>query len=183
MPGLGYGRDGKALLPLRYIAGLYKDQTIAQLKANMQTQRVYPYEIYPGFHSVNEYRRQHGGWYATGEGVKSFEGEVLEADENRGTISLAFRYSEHLKFTDIGVMKGIKAEDVDRARNIKFKQRYVSRWNPSSGATHRSGIQPEFNFLLGKLERYVQRYYDAQLDFKILHTFEDQPWSFNILNI
>ncbi len=177
----GYGRDGKALLPLRYVTNMFKEQTLKQLKANMQTQRVWPYEIYPGFHTVNEYRRQRGEWYANGEGVKSFEGEVYEADEDTGMVTMGFRFNDYMKYVDIGVGAGRKAEDVDRAKNVNFKQRYINNWQPRAGKTHRPGIRPELNHLLTRLEGYVQMYYDAKLDFKILETFEGQPWSFNIL--
>ena len=178
MEDVGYGREGKALLPLRYVVDMFKDQTLAQLKANMQTQRVWPNEIYPGFHTVNEYRRQRGQRYATGDGVKSFEGEVYEADENTGMVTMGFRFSAYMQYVDIGVMRGIHAEDVDRAKNVRFKQRYVSKWNPKGGSSHRPGIRPELNHLLTRLEGYVQMYYDAKLDFKIQETFEGQPWSF-----
>lgn len=177
----GYGRDGKALLPLRYVTNMFKEQTLKQLKANMQTQRVWPYEIYPGFHTVNEYRRQRGEWYANGEGVRSFEGEVYEADENTGMVTMGFRFNDYMQYVDIGVGAGRKAEDVDRAKNVNFKQRYINKWQPRAGKTHRPGIRPELNHLLTRLEGYVQMYYDAKLDFKILETFEGQPWSFNIL--
>ncbi len=177
----GYGRDGKALLPLRYVTNMFKEQTLKQLKANMQTQRVWPYEIYPGFHTVNEYRRQRSEWYANGEGVKSFEGEVYEADEDTGMVTMGFRFNDYMQYVDIGVGAGRKAEDVDRAKNVNFKQRYINKWQPRAGKTHRPGIRPELNHLLTRLEGYVQMYYDAKLDFKILETFEGQPWSFNIL--
>lgn len=177
----GYGRDGKALLPLRYVTNMFKEQTLKQLKANMQTQRVWPYEIYPGFHTVNEYRRQRGEWYANGEGVRSFEGEVYEADEDTGMVTMGFRFNDYMQYVDIGVGAGRKAEDVDRAKNVNFKQRYINKWQPRAGKTHRPGIRPELNHLLTRLEGYVQMYYDAKLDFKILETFEGQPWSFNIL--
>ena len=103
----GYGRDGKALLPLRYVTNMFKEQTLKQLKANMQTQRVFPYEIYPGFHTVNEYRRQLAdgdhdkGWFADGEGVKSFEGEVYEADENTGMVTMGFRFNDYMQYVGI----------------------------------------------------------------------------------
>lgn len=175
---------GKALLPLRYIADVFKAQTLGQLKSNMQTQRVFPYEIYPGFHTVNEYRKQRAGgnhnkgWFADGEGVNSFEGIVYQADENSGMVTMGFRFASYMQYVDIGVMRGVHAEDVNRSKNVKFKQRYISKWNPAGGASHRPGIRPELNHLLSRLESYVQRYYNAKIDFKILETFEGQPWSF-----
>lgn len=178
MADTGYGRNGNALLPLRYVANMFKEQTLHQLEANMQTQRVFPYEVYPGYIEENEYRRQHGMWYSTGEGVKSFEGDVIEADEQTGMVTMAFRFNDYMQYVDIGVMQGIKAEDVSRSKKAQFKSRYVSRWQPHSGGSHRPGIQPELNHLLTRIEGYVQRYYDAKLDFQIKETLEDQPWTF-----
>lgn len=186
----GYGKDGKALLPLRYVANMFKEQTLKQLVSNMQTQRVFPYEVYPGYIQENEYRRQaaerawmqgkQGPWFSTGEGVKSFEGEVIEADEATGMVTMAFRYNDYMQYVDIGVMQGVKADDVNRSKKIQFKNRYISRWAPRSGSSHRSVMQPEFNHLLTRLEGYVQQRYDAKLDFQIKETFMDQPWSFNL---
>lgn len=148
---VGYGRDGKALLPLRYVANMFKEQTLKQLKANMQTQRVFPYEIYPGFHTVNEYRRQLAdgdhdkGWFADGNGVRSFEGEVYEADENTGMVTMGFRFNDYMQYVDIGVGAGRKAEDVDRAKNVNFKQRYINKWQPRAGkptVRHPSRAEP-----------------------------------------
>lgn len=176
----GYGRDGKALLPLRYVANMFKEQTLKQLVANMQTQRVFPYEVYPGYIEENEYRHQHGGWYAKGEAIRSFEGEVIEADDNTGMVTMAFRYNDYMQYVDIGVMQGVKADDVNRSKKIQFKQRYINRWAPHSGSSHRSLMQPEFNHLLTRIEGYVQRYYDAKLDFQIKETFVDQPWTIKL---
>lgn len=49
---------------------------VQALQANMQTQHVFPTEIYPGFRKVNEYRKDHGGWYATGKGARSFTSRI-----------------------------------------------------------------------------------------------------------
>lgn len=187
----GYGRDGKALLPLRYVANMFKEQTLKQLVANMQTQRIWPYEVYPGYKEENEYRRQQaerawlngkqGPWFSTGEGIKSFEGEVIEANEDSGMVTMVFKYNEYMQYVDIGVMQGVHAEDVNRSKKIQFKNRYISRWAPRAGSSHRSIMQPEFNHLLTRIEGYVQRYYDAKLDFEIKETLEDQPWTINLV--
>lgn len=187
---IGYGRNGKALLPLRYVADMFKTQLLNQLQSNMQTQRVFPYEVYPGYIQENEYRRQQaeraaaagkkGPWYSTGEGIQSFEADVLQADESTGVVTMTLRFAYYMQFVDIGVFSGHKAETINRAKNVNFKQRYISRWFPKGGSTGRPGIQPEWNHLKTRLEGYIQRYYDAKLDFRIMETFEDQPWSFNI---
>lgn len=181
-----FGRDGSALYPLRFIANLFKKQTLEQLEINMMTQHVWPYAIYPTFPEVNEYRRQQAhndhsrGWFADGEGYKSFEGTVYEADEKTGMVTMGFKFNDYMQYVDIGVGAGRKSEDVERGKKVRYRSRYASRWNPSAGQTHRPGIRPEINHTLTRLENYVQRYYDAKLDFRVLETFADEPLVLNL---
>ena len=162
-----FGRDGKALFPLRYIAGLFMKQTLEQLEINMMTQRIYPFSPYPTYPEVNEYRSQHEMWFSTGEGAKSFEGIIYEADENTGTVSMGFRFNDYMQYVDIGVGAGRHAADVQRSRKVRYQQRYTN-WAPRQGKTHRPAIQPEINHALTRIENYVQRHYDAKLDFEIV---------------
>lgn len=169
-----YGRDLKALLPLRYIANLFKNQTLEQLEINMATQKVWPYAPYSAYPEVNEYRRLHGQSYSTGEGIQSFEGVVYEADENTGMVTMGFKFADYLQYVDIGVGAGRKAEDVDRAKKVRFKSRYTT-WQPRAFKSHRPFLAPEVNHTLTRLENYVQRHYDAKLDFKVVETIEGHP--------
>ena len=162
-----FGRDGKALFPLRYIAGLFMKQTLEQLEINMMTQRIYPFSPYPTYPEVNEYRDQHGMWHSTGEGAKSFEGIIYEADENTGIVSMGFRFNDYMQYVDIGVGAGRHAADVQRSRKVRYQQRYTN-WAPRQGKTHRPAIQPEINHALTRIENYVQRHYDAKLDFEVV---------------
>lgn len=172
MAEVGYGREHKALMPLKYVANLFKEQTIDQLEINMMTQHVWPRAVYSTYPEVNEYRRQHGMWHSTGMGAKSFEGVVYEADEDTGIVSMGFRFADYLQYVDIGVGAWGKAEDIERGRKVRFKSRYTS-WAPSKGKSHRPFIRPEINHTLTRLENYVQTYYDAKLDFQVAETFED----------
>lgn len=97
------GDEGRNLFPMRYIADLFKDQTLQQLQINMMTQRIWPYEVYPGYRVRNERRKTLGGWVSTGEGAKSFEGSVIEADENTGMVTMSFRFNDYMQYVDIGV--------------------------------------------------------------------------------
>lgn len=165
-------QDEKALFPLRYIADLYKEQTLQQLQINMMTQRIWPFEVYPGYRVRNERRKLLGGWWSTGEGIKSFEGTVIEADEDTGMVTMSFRFNDYMQYVDIGVGVGRSAEDVDRARKAKYRNRYT-QWQPSGGKTHRPAIQPELNHLLTRLEDYVQDFYGQRYEFRMLDTFQD----------
>ena len=171
------GEDGKQLFPMRYIADLFKEQTLQQLQINMMTQRIWPFEVYPGYRVINERRSMPkkqggGGWVSTGEGIKSFEGSVVEADEDTGMVTMSFRFNDYLQYVDIGVGAWGEAEDIDRARKVRYRNRYAN-WIPSGGKTHRPAIQPELNHLLTRLEDYVQDFYGKKYEFKMLDTFKD----------
>ena len=166
------GNEGRNLFPMRYIADLFKQQTLQQLQINMMTQRIWPYEVYPGYRVRNERRDTLGGWVSTGEGIKSFEGSVIEADEDTGMVTMAFRFNDYMQCVDIGVGAWGKSEDIDRSRKVRYRSRYAN-WVPSGGKTHRPAIQPELNHLLTRLEDYVQDFYGKKYEFKMLDTFQD----------
>ena len=166
-----YG-EGRELFPMRYIADLFKEQTLKQLKINMMTQRVWPFEVYPGYRVRNERRRQEGGWVSTGEGINSFDGSVIEADEDTGMVTMAFRFNDYMQYVDIGVGVWGKADDIERSRKVRYRNRYAN-WVPSGGKTHRPVIQPELNHLLTRLEDYVSDFYGKKYEFKMLDTFQD----------
>ena len=54
--------------PLSRVAPLYLDQALMDIEKNMQAQRIYPTEVYRGYEKVNQYRKEHGMWWSTGEG-------------------------------------------------------------------------------------------------------------------
>lgn len=166
------GNEGRKLFPMRYIADLFKQQTLQQLGINMMTQRIWPYEVYPGYRVRNERRKTLGGWVSTGEGIKSFEGSVIEADEDTGMVTMAFRYNDYMQYVDIGVGAWGKAEDIERNRKVRYRNRYAN-WVPGGGKTHRPAIQPELNHLLTRLENYVSDFYGKKYEFKMLDTFQD----------
>ena len=169
--------EGRVLFPMRYVADLFKDQTLQQLKINMMTQRIWPFEVYPGYRVRNERRSMSkkqggGGWVSTGDGIKSFEGQVIEADENTGMVTMAFRYNDYMQYVDIGVGAWGKAEDIDRGRKVRYRNRYT-QWQTAGGKTHRPAIQPELNHLLTRMEDYVEDFYGKRYVFSMLDTFQD----------
>ena len=163
---------GNPLLPLRYVANMFKNQTLQQLENNFITQKIWPYEVYPGYKMTNDRRSQEGGWVSTGEGVKSFEGEVIKADENTGMVTMAFRYNDYLQYVDIGVGAGRKAEDVERAKKANFRRRYINKWMPGSGLTHRPAIMMEMRHLATRLQNYTMDFYGNEAEYRTLETFD-----------
>jgi S-adenosylmethionine synthetase len=160
------------MLPLRYVANMFKEQTLDAIENNLMTQKIWPYEVYPGYKMTNERRRQEGGWYSTGQGARSFEGSVIEADENTGRVTLSFRYNDYMKFVDMGVGAGRKAEDVDRAKKANYRRRYINKWIPAAGVSHRPAISMEFRHLASRLQSYCYDFYGNELEYRVLNTFE-----------
>ena len=166
MASQSYGSEGKALLPLRYIAGTFLRQAIDQIEINMSVQHIWPFAPYATYPEVNEYRAQHKSWHSTGEGIRSFRGFVYEADERTGLVTLGIRYADYLRYVDIGVGAGRTALDVQRSKKVNFRSRYT-RWAPSRNMSSRPAIRPEANHLATRLERYVRDWYDQKLTFDI----------------
>ena len=171
------GLEGKALMPLRYVAQTFLDQTLDQIQRNLEVQHVWPTEIYPGFAAINEIRRRRAGgnhangWFADGEGAKSFEGTLISADEQTGFVTMAIRHNDYMQYVDIGVGAGRKAEDVERSKKVKYKQRYT-KWDPSGGKSHRPGIMPEIRHLATRLSDYTADFYGNKFEYDVYETFE-----------
>lgn len=163
--------SGRAMYPLRYIASMFLDQTLDDIRLNLETQHVWPVEIYPNFHSINEIRKRHGQWYATGEGARSFEGNVIRVDDDGGVVELAVRYNDYMQYVDIGVGAGRKSEDVERSRKVKYQNRYTM-WQPSGGKSHRPAILPTLRHLATRLGDYSADYYGNKAEYGIYETFE-----------
>lgn len=150
--------------PLKRAVSTFHRQTLAQLVENERTQKVWPEEIYPGFWQVNKERREraHGdhrkGWFADGSGMNSFRGRVV-SDDGAGNVTLQYTFNEYLRYVDIGVGAGVKADDVERARKVKYNRRYVSKWDRSLGRSHRPGIMPTLAHLESRLGTYLRDFY------------------------
>ena len=87
-------------------------------------------------------------------------------------VTMAFRFNDYMQYVDIGVGAWGKAEEIERNRKVRYRNRYAN-WVPSGGKTHRPAIQPELNHLLTRLEDYVSDFYGKRYEFKMLDTFQD----------
>ena len=149
----------------------FHQDTLDQLSINLTTQQVWPTEVYPGYRQINEYRKRHGGWYSTGEGARSFQGKVVSADRI-DNISLHYSYNEYMRFAELGVGKGVSAEDVERSKNVNYKSRYISSWDRSAGRSHRPSIRSEFNHLARRIELYLLDFYGYEITAQVVKGIE-----------
>ena len=145
---------------------------VQALQANMQTQHVFPTEIYPGFRKVNEYRKDHGGWYATGKGVRSFTSR-LDATPGHEAISLGFR--DYLRFVDMGTVGGRPLDVVRRDRKARHNRRYVRQWLAVMGETSRPSIMMEARHVASRMQRYYEDFYGRELSVEVFRDIADLP--------
>ena len=147
-------------VPLQSMIRLFTTQAETQLLLNMHTQRVWPTEVYKGYAKVNEIRKRYGQWHSTGEGFRSFRTSVVaDSPEN---VSVIFSFNDYLRYVDLGVGQGTKADDVERSRKAYFTRRYTSSWNRRKGRSHRPAILMELRHLARRIETYLTNYYGYQ---------------------
>lgn len=155
--------------PINVVLRTFARQSVQQLQADFRIQHIYPYEIYPGFKRVNEYRKQHKSWHATGEGIKSFQFEVMSAAEGNYTIRI--EYLSHLDFANMGVVPGVKGSEVQRGRKARHNKRYVAIWDSRDKETHRPSIMREARHLSARMTNYVSDYLGQEIQTYIYKTF------------
>ena len=168
--------------PLKDVAEIYLKQALLDIQLNFQKQRIYPTEVYRGYEKVNQYRRKHHMWWSRGDGAKSFEGTVYQANEEPGELTVGIRYNDYLKFVDIGVgLTGnphdpeahITADKVDRARKAKYNTRYIRKWDRREGKSHRPAIMRTIRRLKTRYENHLADYYGWQAIMQIAKALED----------
>lgn len=164
-------RIEEPVFPARDVISDFHIQTLRQLEVNFATQHIYPYEVYPHYKEVNEARRKMGMWYSTGEGAKSLDGEIIKASES--DVLLKYTFNDYLRYVDIGVGGKVSAGEVERGRNVRFRSRYVGRWNRSTGRSHRPAIMAELRHLQTRIRDYLVDFWGNEGELILLNSFDD----------
>lgn len=138
------------------------------------TQCIYPKEVYKGYAVVNQKRKEMGSWYSTGQGAKSFNGQILEAGEG-GKVTMAFTFNDYLRFAEMGVGKGTSYEDVQSAKKARFQTRYISKWDRKVGSSQRPAIMMELRHLQQRIANYLVDFYGFEGEVRLVNTFENMP--------
>ena len=144
--------------PLKDVAEIYLKQALLDIQLNFQKQRIYPTEVYRGYEKVNQYRRKHHMWWSRGDGAKSFEGNVYQANEETGEPRDPAAHNH--------------ADKVDRAKKAKFKTRYISKWDRRAGKSHRPAIMRTVRRLKMRYENHLADYYGYQGLLQIINALE-----------
>ena len=158
------------IFPARVVISDFHKQTLAQIQANFATQRIFPYEVYPGYRQINEIRKKRDEWYSTGEGFRSIDGSVINATERSAT--LEYRFNAYLQYVDIGVGGRTNATGVERGKNVRFRSRYIGTWNRAKGSSHRPAIMAELRHLQTRLRDYLVDFWEMEGTVDILNSFD-----------
>lgn len=164
--------------PLNNVIQKWMDEAEEQLHHNLNTQFVWPVEVYPGYRQVNEYRRKHGGWYSTGEGERTLNTQVIDAS-SPGNVTVMFAWNYYMDFVDRGVGKGRPIEKVQRTKKAKFQNRYIGIWQPKGGATHRPALFMETRHMERRIQRYLEDFYGWEGSVRIVEAFDNLNINFD----
>ncbi len=161
----------KRTRPLNRVIYEFMTDALHQLHVNMFTQHMWPTLVYPGYDAVNQYRKTRGQWFSTGEGERSVEARILNAN-NPASIAMAFSFNDYLRFVDMGVGQGTKRGSVDSSRKARYKTTYTPRWDRRAGRSQRPAIMMEMRHVQMRVLGYVQDYYGKQGQTYLLECFD-----------
>lgn len=160
----------KPIFRMNDVIRKFTEQTKTQLSQNFMTQHIWPREAYPGYTYINQLRKNTHSWYSTGQGARSFDGRVIQADEKNITVEFSYLY--YLRFAELGVGAGVKAEDVDRSKPARYGQRYITLWNRMEGESHRPAILMEMRHLKTRIKDYMEDFYMDECRLQFLDLFD-----------
>ena len=162
---------GRPRRPVNEMLRIFAEQTEEDLVINFMTQRIWPYEVYPGYAAkVKKRNGNNSTRHPNGEGVKSFNVQVENADPFQMT--LVGTYNDYLKYVDIGVGGWGDSSDIDRGRKAKWDKRY-NRWNVSQRKTSRPAILMQFRHLLTRMRNYAVDFYGYEGLGKVIPMVDD----------
>ncbi len=122
---------------------------------------------------------QHISPYALESGKKTGTGKALRSMEtdskgNNGEWVMTIRFRDYLRFVDMGVGRGRPIESVERGRKARHTKRYVSRWDPQTGETHRPHLLMEARHLEARLHSYFEDYYGKNFAWQLMTIFNEE---------
>lgn len=150
--------------PVNEILKIFAEQTKEDFVINMMTQRIWPYEVYPGYRQVNEQRKQEGSWFSTGEGVRSFD--VWVENDDPYHMTMVAQFMDYLKYVDIGVGIWGEASDIERSKKAHYTRRY-NKWpntaknygNMRTGKSSRPAFMMQLRHLQTRMREYAVDFY------------------------
>lgn len=156
-------KEIKRSRPVNEIIKIFAENTEESIKKNLVVQKIWPTEVYPGYAKVSR---------STGEGAKSIDVDVISADDS-GNITIKMGMASYMRFVDIGVARGRDVEDVRRSRKAKHLQRYVRRWSPETGESHRPFFLIEARHLQRRVGDFMSDFFGKEAQARLIEAFAD----------
>ena len=148
---------GKPTRPVNEMLKIFAEQTKEDFVINFMTQRIWPYEVYPGYKEVVRRRKgNNSDAHPNGEGIKSFD--VWVENDDPFHMTLIAQYNYYLKYVDIGVGQWGDAQDIERSKKADHANRY-NKWNVGSRRTHRPAILMQLRHLQTRMRDYAADFY------------------------
>ncbi len=167
----------KPMRPLNEMIRLFASQAKESLTVNLQTQRIWPTEVYPGYGRINAARAAKGWSHSTGEGEKSLK-VTPRPSSDVTSMRIDVSFNAYLRYVDIGVGAGTMSHDVQRSRKAYFSRRY-DKWVPSDPSTgrpakrvHRPSLLMECRHVLTRMRDYAVDFYGYEGTGYLIKTFE-----------
>ncbi len=136
----------------------FASETLEALGTNFSVQHISPYAL------------ESGKKTGTGKALRSLE---TSSGGNEDAWVLRIRFNDYLRFVDMGVGRGRPIEVVERGRKARHNKRYVRRWDPAGGETHRPHLLMEGRHLQARLQNYFEDYYGQSFAFEMMTIFNE----------
>lgn len=162
----------KSLFPLNKVIGDFIQQIDSQVEANLQTQHIWPTEVYPGYKEKNEYNKRKGYPHSTGRGARSFRSRLVNVS-SANNLTVQFSFNQYMQFAELGAGGHIRAEDVDRSKKARYKSRYIQIWDREEGRSHRPAIMMEIRHFQRRVENYLADFYGISEPMFFIKTLEN----------
>lgn len=161
--------EEKKIIPVNRKLAFIVSDTLRAIRSNFDTQNIYPYEVYPGYREKNA-KADKGSWKSTGRAYRTLRGRILS--DKIDDIHLDFTYMYYMRFVDMGVGKNRPLDKVSTQLDARHDVRYVTRWDPGAGFTHRPSLRMEFKYQARRLENYWYNQYDMAIRAVVLGTLD-----------
>jgi hypothetical protein len=139
------------------------------IRKNFATQRIFPFEVYPGYNAKNASRK--GNNRSSGEAYdKLYWNVYMAANGNQFKIDYFYKY--YLNFVDMGVGRGQSYNQVSHGTPASNDARY-RKWDGAGDRQSRPAVSMEFNYQISRLFRYYAQHYAIEGMLTIVHALGD----------
>lgn len=98
----------------------------------------------------------------TGRGIADMTLREFGGDSTAES-GFVFTIPEHMRWAEMGVMRGLPSSKVQRGRKPSFKKRYANPYNPFTGNTFRPSFSQELAHLNRRYGRFLQDFYGQEM--------------------